>query len=261
MRILLAFFVIALTAGAVEGDMLWENNITVDEYGMTWSYKETITGMDSIAYRINLDEGFGDNDSFVAAWEVLKADKAMRKELRSMIDKEPDVMINNETAGIEVTDVDATLSPDLIGKTHASGPVVNEYRTVYRWKDSIFNAGSIWFMGEPNSSVKITMPRGVDVINITGMDTGTLTVTDHAEISGSFGAISGNRGEITLALEKNFSFVRTVVNVSNYTLPAEADNSTKPMLGMLNWVRTISIFVVGLVLILLIYLLKVKRMG
>ncbi len=259
MRILLAFFVIALTAGAVEGDMLWENNISVDEYGMTWNYKETFTGMDSIAYRINIDTGFGDNDSFVNAWEVLKADKEIRKELRSLIDKEPDVRINNETSGIEVMDVDAALSPDLIGKTHIFDPVVNKYSTVYRWKDSIFNASSIWFMGEPNSSVKITMPRGVDVINISGMDTRTLTVTDHAEISGSFGVISGDRGEITLALEKNSSFVRTAVNVSNNTSPVEADNSTKPMLDMLNWVRNISIFVVGLVLILLIYVLKVKR--
>ncbi len=259
MRILMAFFAIAFMGGAVDGASLWENNISVNEYGMTWSYNETFTGMDSIAFRINIDTAFGDNDSFVNAWEVLRADKELRKEFRSLIDKELDVRINNETHGVEVMDVDAVMSPDLIGKTHLSDPVVNKYITAYRWKDSIFNASSIWFMGQANSPVTIVMPQGVDVVNISGMDNGTMSFTDHAEISGSFMAITKDRGEITLALARNASFMRPEVNVSNVTLPVETNNSAKPMFEMIGWIRNVSILVAGSILILLIYVFNVKR--
>ncbi len=259
MRALIAFLVIALTAGEVAGGNLWVNNISVNEYGMTWSYNETFTGMDSIAFRMNIDTGFGDNDSFVNAWEVLRADKELRKEFRSQIDKEPDVRINNETYRVEVVDVDAAMSPDLIGKTHLFDPVVNKYSTTYMWRDSIFNANSIWFLGQANSFVTIVMPQGVDVVNISGMDNGTMGVTDHAEISGSFRGITKDRGEITLALAKNSSYVRPEVNVSSVNLPVQTNNSAKPMFEMLGWIRNASIVLIGIILILLIYVLKVKR--
>lgn len=262
MRVFIAFFVIALTAGAVSGGNLWVNNITVNEYDMTWSYNETFVGNDSIAFRVNLDSYYGDNDSFVNAWEVLKADKELRKELRSLIDKELDVRINNGTRGIEIVDVDAALSPDLIGKTHLFDTITNKYITTYRFSDSILNAGSIWFLGQANSTVTIVMPPGVDVVNISGMGNATMIVTDHAEISGFFRAISEERGEITLTLARNSSFVRAEVNmsnISNVSSPPGKNESAKPMFEMLNLIRDASIVVVGLVLILLIYVLKVKR--
>ncbi|GFO95824.1 hypothetical protein ig2599ANME_0005 [groundwater metagenome] len=272
MRVFIAFFVIALMAVAGGGGNLWANNITVSEYDMTWSYNETFTGIDSIAFRVNIDStgidsiafrvnidsGLGDNDSFVNAWEVLRADKERRKELRSSIDKEPDVRINNETYGIYLVDVDAMLSPDIIGKTHLLDAIVNRYITTYRFDSSILNAGSIWFMGQAKTPVTIVMPQGVDVTNISGMDNTTINITDHTEISGFFKEISKDRGEITLTLSRNTSFIKKEINASNVTSPAKADE-TKPMFETLSWIRDASIVVAGLVIILLIYVFKIRK--
>jgi len=262
MRGIIAFFVIALTAGAVSGEDLWVNDITVNEYDMTWSYNDTFVEYDSVAFRVNLDSYYGDNNSFVNAWEVLKADKELRKEFRSLIAKELDVMINNMTGGIEIVDVDATLSTDLIGKTNLSDTITNRYIITYKFRDSILNARSIWFLGQANSTITIVMPQGLDVVNIGGMGNATRIVTDHVEISGFFMETSEDRGEITLALARNSSFVPAVVNMSNMSNVSSQpgkNGSAKPMFEMLNFIRDASVVFVGLVLIILIYVLKVKR--
>ncbi|MBU3965845.1 MAG: hypothetical protein KKG76_00480 [Euryarchaeota archaeon] len=258
MKGFITFFVIALLVGAGEGGNLWANNITINEYDMIWSYDETITGADSIAFRINIDSGFGDNDSFVNTWEVLLADKELRKEFRSSIYKELDVRINNKTDGIYLVDVDAMLSPDVIGKTHILDTVVNTYTTTYRFDTSVLNAGSIWFMGQAGTPVTIVMPQGVDVTNISGIDNATINITDHAEISGFFREISKDRGEITLTLSRNTSFIKKEINASNVTSPEKTDE-TKPVVEMLSWIRDASIVVVGLVIILLIYVFRIRK--
>jgi hypothetical protein len=258
MRVFIAFFVIALMAGAGEGETMWANNITINEYGMTWSYNETFTGADSIGFRINIDSGFGDNNSFVNAWEVLLADKELRNEFRSSIEKELDVRINNKTDGIYLVDVDASLSPDVIGKTHLFDTVVNRYTTSYRFDASVLNAGSIWFMGEPRTPVTIVMPHSVDVTNISGVDNSTINITDHAEISGFFREISKDRGEITLTLSRNTSFIKMEINATNITLPEKTDEK-KPVFEMLSWIRDASIAVIGIVIISLIYVFKIRK--
>ncbi len=261
MRVLLVFFVIALTAGAGEAGNLLVNNITVNEYDMIWSYNETFSGADSIVFRMNIDSGFGDNDSFVNAWEVLRADKELRKEFRSSIEKEQDVRINNDTSRVYLVDVDAALSPDIIGKTHLYDTIVNRYITTYRFDNSILNAESIWFMGQANTPVTIVMPQGVDVVNISGMDNVTISSTDHAEISGLFKEISKDRGEITLTLSRNASFIKKEINgynASNVTSTAPEDK-TNPLFEMLSWIRNVTIVVAGLVIISLIYIFKIRK--
>lgn len=258
MRFFIAFFVIALTVGAGEGAVLWANNITVNESDMIWSYEETFTGVESFGFRMNIDSGFGDNDSFVNAWEVLLADKELRKEFRSSIEKELDVRINNKTDGIYLVDVDAALSPDVLGKTHVFDTVVNRYTTSYRFDNSVLNAGSMWFMGQPETPVTIVMPRGVDVTNISGISNATINITDHAEISGFFNEISKDRGEITLSLSRNTSFIKKEINVSNVTLPEKTDEK-KPVFEMLSWIIDVSIVMVGIVIILLIYVFKIRK--
>ncbi len=261
MRVLLVFFVIALTAGAGEAGNLLVNNITVNEYDMIWSYNETYTGADSIAFRINIDTGLGDNNSFVNAWEVLLADKELRKEFRNSIEKEQNVRINNETSSIYLVDVDAALSPDIIGKTHLSDTIVNRNITIYRFDNSILNAESIWFMGQAKTPVTIVMPKGVDVVNISGMDNVTISSTDHAEISGFFKEISKDRGEITLTLSRNASFIKKEINgsnASNVTSTAPEDE-TIPLFETLSWIRNVTIVVAGLVIISLIYIFKIRK--
>jgi len=263
MRVLLAFLVIALTVGAGEAGNIWVNNITVNEYDMTWSYNETYTGADSIAFRINIDTGFGDNNSFVNAWELLLADKELRKEFKSSIEKEKDVRINNETSGIYLVDVDAALSPDIIGKTHLFDTIVNRYITTYRFDNSILNAGSIWFLGQAKTPVTIVMPQGVDVVNISGMDNATIIKTDHAVISGVFKEITRERGEITLSLSRNTSFKNEIneshaSNASNVTSIAREDE-TKPLFQTLSSIRNVTIVVAGLLIISLIYIFKIRK--
>ncbi len=263
---LLAIFLIAATAGAARAEHLWINNITVNEYNMTWGYTETFTGVDSVFYRTGIAFELGNNDSFISAWELLKLDKEMRSRLKSAIDNEPDVRINNKTAGIEVIDIDSSLSPGIIGNTSISEPIVNRYKVSYMWKDSIFNASSIWFLGEAGSPVTIVLPPGIDVTNTSGMSNVTKNISDHTEVAGFFTktpnlntGINSDRGEITLYLAKNTSFAvqPSLVNVTNATSPA-SENVAKPE-DIASKIRDGSILGGGIVIILLIYVFKVRK--
>lgn len=266
--VFLALVLIIFTADAGSAERNWVNNITVDEYNMTWRYTETFTGNDSLRYRAGIDTEFGNNDSFITAWELLKLDKEMRKRLRSSIDSEFDVRIetpylNTGNNGIEVIDVDSALPPGIIGKTHIGDTIVNRYKVTYRWKGSILNARSIWFMGQAKSPVTVILPAGVDVTNISGMDNVTKIISDHVEISGAFRGVSQNvsenRGEITLYLEKNTSIrVKPEINITNVTSPV-GENIKKPATEITSKIRDGSILGAGVVIILLIYVFKVKK--
>ncbi len=263
MRFFLALVAIAMTAGAGSAEHLWINNISVNEYNMTWSYTETFTGADSIAYRVSIDSGLGNNDSFVSAWELLNADRQMRKSLKSVIDKELDVRINNGTGGVEVLDVDSTLSPDAIGKTHSMDAIVNRYNITYRFKESILNASSIWFLGQANSPVTVVMLPGVDVVNSSGMNNISKNVTNHSEITGFFKGMTMDRGEVTLYLAKNTSYKIPENNISNVTSPVPTENLTgnftKSTKEVASKARNATIIIAAFVIIILIYVFKVKR--
>jgi hypothetical protein len=260
MRLLLGLFLILLTTGVSNAERLWINTISVNDTGMTWNYNETITGMEAIIYRINLDRELGDNDSFINAWELLNADKEIRKTLRSSIDNEQDVKINNETSGVAVVEVYSTLSPEIIGKTNSSETITNEYSVSYRFKESILNAKSIWFLGQAKSPVTFIMPVGVDVVNANGIDNFKKNITDHEEIMGSFKDLNKDRGEIILYLAKNASYRIPEMNVSNVSsTPNNTNKTTKPLNDVLTTIRNISIVVLGAIIILLIYVFKVLR--
>ncbi len=261
MRKVLAFLCIVLAATTAGASHLWVNNINVNEYNMTWGYTETFTGAASIAYRTGIDIEFGNNDSFVSAWELLNADKELRKGLRKSIDSEPDVKINNGTGGIEVADIDSKLSPDAIGNTNLVDPIVNRYNVTYRFKDSILNASSIWFLGEPQIRVTVILPPGIDIVNISGMDNVTKSVTDHTEITGFFKTVTLERGEISLDLARNTSVRASATNVSPPVISdnTTAGNVTKPMAELLSGIRNISILGIGIAIIILIYVFRIKK--
>lgn len=254
--VLLALILITLSSSTGAAERGWVNHIAIGEYDIIWSYTEIFSGADSIVYRASIDEEFGDNDSFIASWELLKLDKEMRKRLRSSIDSEFDVRIDNETGGIEVIDVDASLSTGIIGKTHLSDTIVNRYRVSYRFKNSIFNASSIWFLGQARSPVTITLLPGLDVTDVRGMDNVTKT---HKEISGFFTEISPNvsrdRGEITLSLLKNTSVkVSPEIYILNVTVQKNA-----PVDGIISKIRDVSLLGLGILLILWIYVFKIRK--
>lgn len=262
--VLLAFVLITLTAGTGAAERVWVNSIAVGEYDITWSYTETFSGADSAAYRMSIDEEFGDNDSFITSWELRKLDGEMRKRLRSSINSEFDVRIetpylNTGNNGIEVIDVDASLSAGIIGKTNLSDTIVNRYRVSYRFKNSIFNASSIWFLGQARSPVTITLLPGLDVTEVRGMDNVTKRMDAHTEISGFFTEISPNvsrdRGEIILGLSKNTSVkVSPEIYILNVTVPENT-----PVDGILSKIKDASLLGLGILLILWIYVFKIRK--
>ena len=268
LQLFLSIFLLFALADLAGAQTQWINNITVNEYNVTWGYTEIYTGMDSIGYKISIDTGIGNNDSFVNAWEVLKADKEERKRFKSAIENELDIRINNETSGIEMIDVDSSLSQAIIGNTHIPDTIENRYNVNYRLKESIYNASSIWFLGEPKSPVTIILPQGIDVAGISGMDNETKIVDSHTEVTGFFSNLSDKRGEITINITKNESYNVTAPE-SNVTAPESNiteipstginENVTKPASEISNKIRNWSIFGIGLVFIVIIYFFKVRR--
>jgi hypothetical protein len=245
----------------VAAENRWVNNITVNEYNITWGYTETFAGMDSTAYRINLDSKIGNNDSFINAWELLKADKDSRKKFRNSIENELDVRINNETSGIEMIDVDSTLSQAIIGKTHVSDTIENRYTVTYRLKESIYNDSSIWFMGEPESPITIILPQGIDVIGISGMDNETKNIDSNTEVSGYFSNSSNESAQITVNIIKNASYNLTSpeTNITEVMPAQNNENITEPASRVSEIIREWSIIGIGIVFIVLIYVFKVRK--
>lgn len=256
----LIFFVVCLIisiiAAPAGAERLWVNNISVSENSIFWNYTEIFTDVDSIAYRIGIDREFGNNDSFVNSWEVLKADKELRKKFRESIEKEFDVRINNKTEGIELIDVDATMTTDMIGKTHSFDAIVNRYSVSYKLKDGIYNASSLWFLGQANTPVTIVVPVGINITNISGMENISEMTTDHTEISGIFKPIDTERGEITLELTWNPPAKNEQENV---TVTEAPKNGAKPMADNLSKIRVAGMILIGVMLVFLIYVFKIRK--
>jgi len=260
LRIFLSIFLIFTLTDLAASQTQWTNNIIINEYNITWSYTESFSGFASTGYRISIDSGLGNNDSFVNAWELLKADKEVRKMLKSSLENEFDIRINNETSGIELNDIDSTLSPAIIGKTNNTDTIINRFNVTYRLKDSIFNASSIWFLGEPNSLVTVVFPAGIDVKEITGMNNSSINTVTQTEITGFFKEMSQGRGEITLYLEKNASFVAEKPGIiANNSSTGKDENISKPISGTSSKIRNWNIIGIGIIVIVLIYVYKVRK--
>jgi hypothetical protein len=260
LRIFLSIFLIFAITDLAAPEKEWINNITINEYNITWSYTEKFSGSDSIDYKIRIDSALGNNDSFVSAWELLKADKEVRKTLKSSIENELDIKINNEISQIELIDVDSTLSQAMIGIINNSDTIINRYNVTYRLNKSIFNASSIWFLGEPDSPVTLVLPAGIDVKEVTGMNNSLINTGTQTEITGFFKKISQDRSEITLNLEKNASIVVEKPGIiANNTSIDKDENISKPFSGILSEIMKFGIIGIGIIVIFLIYVFKVRR--
>jgi hypothetical protein len=108
------------------------------------------------------------------------------------------------------------------------------------------------------------------------MDNVTINNTDHAEVSGFFKELSKDRAEITLYLSQNVSFINKEINDTNATNATDAINSTdglnstninfssqnqekESMFEKLSWIRDTTIVAIGLVIISLIYIFKIRK--
>ena len=261
LRLFLSIFLLFTLTDLAGAQTQWINNITVHKYNITWGYTEIYTGMDSIGYKISIDTGIGNNDSFVNAWEVLKADKESRQRFKSSIENELDIRINNETSGIEMMDVDSSLSQAIIGNTHIPDTIENRYNVNYRLNESIYNASSIWFLGEPKSPVTIILPQDIDVVHISGMDIETKNIDSHTEVTGFFSNLSDRRGEITINITKNESYKETAPegNITENSSLGLNENIKKPASGISNKIRNWNIIGIGIVFIVIIYVFKVRK--
>lgn len=252
------YFLFALT-GHAAAEAQWINNITINEYNISWNYTEIFTGMDSIAYRISLDSELGNNDSFINTWELLKADKETRKEFKTSIQNEPDIKINNLSSWVEMTDVYSALSQEIIGKVHSTDKIENIFSVSYRLDESIYNASSIWFLGEPKSPIMINFPPGIDVMIISGMDNQTIIIDRQTDIQGYFSNSSSGKGEILINFRKNASFVVHYPRINITQTPSNVTNVTKTSYGlpgkMIKWI----IIGVGIIFVILIYVFKVRK--
>jgi len=260
LNIILSIFLVFSIIDLASAQTQWINNITINEYNITWSYTESFSGFNSIGYKISIDSGLGNNDSFVNAWELLKADKEIRRTFKSSIENELDIRINNETSGIELTDIDSSLSQGTIGNINNTDTIINKFNITYRLKDSIFNASSVWFLGEPDSPVTVVFPAGIDVKEVTGMNNFSINKVSHTEITGFFKEISRDRGEITLHLEKNVSFVAEEPGIkANNTSIEKDENTTKQVYEVSSKIRNISLLFVGFIIIFFIYIFKLRK--
>jgi hypothetical protein len=258
-RILLSILLILSLTDLAASQTQWINNITINEFNISWSYTQIFSGFDSIDYKIGIDSGLGNNDSFINAWELLKADKEIRKSLKSSKINEFDIKINNETSGIELIDIDSSLSQATIGKISTTDTIINKFNVTYRLKESIFNDSSIWFLGEPDSPVTLILPAGIDVKEVTGMNNSSINIVNNTEITGFFKEISQGRGEITLDIEKNASYVAEERGImANNTSIGKDENITKPFSGSSSKIREWSIIGFGIFVIILIYVFKVR---
>ncbi len=178
----------ALVTGSACAEYNWSNQIIIYPDGMEWQYIEELSGMDTYVFKYDIDNRQGDKDHFVSTWELMKADKRMRERFRYAIEGEMDVRIDNSSHGIEVLDIDASLSNKALGEVGSMTELTNTYRVTYAFQGGLLENGSaIWFLGEPGSLLSVSFPEGTRIISTKGIDNVSI---ETSYLYGKFGVIN-----------------------------------------------------------------------
>lgn len=178
----------ALVTGSASAEYNWSNQITIHLDGMEWQYTVKLSDLDSYVFKYDIDNKQGNKDDFVSTWELMKADKRMRERFRDAIEGEMDVRIDNSSLGIEVLDIDASISKNALGPVKSMTELTNTYRVTYSFPGGLLENGStIWFLGEPGSLLSVNFPEGTQIISTKGIDNVSIRTSD---LSGRFGAIN-----------------------------------------------------------------------
>ncbi|MBC2763323.1 MAG: hypothetical protein HF970_08420 [ANME-2 cluster archaeon] len=178
----------ALVTGSASAEYNWSNQVIIHLDGMEWQYTEELSDMDSFVFKYDIDNKQGNKDDFVSTSELMKADKRMRERFRDAIERETDVRIDNSSLGIEVLDIDASLSKNALGPVKSMTELTNTYRVTYSFSGGLLENGStIWFLGEPGSLLSVSFPEGMQIISTKGIDNVSIRTSD---LSGRFGAIN-----------------------------------------------------------------------
>jgi hypothetical protein len=178
----------ALVTGSASAEYNWSNQITIHVDGMEWQYTEELSDMDSYVFKYDIDNRQGNKDHFVSTWELMKADKRMRERFRDSIEGEMDVRIDNSSLGIEVLDIDASLSNNALGPVKSMTELTNIYRVTYSFPGGLLENGStIWFLGERGSLLSVSFPEGTQIISTKCIDNVSIGTS---YVSGRFGVIN-----------------------------------------------------------------------
>ncbi len=161
-----------LMALPVNAAFTWENNITVGYDTVQWEYMEMYTEGNALLYKDYIDMSLGNQDHFISAWEVLKADVKTRSTLENSIHENMDVIINGSSQSVVLTDVSSSMSSELLGSITQVEAIRNLYTTNYRLVDPLSGprGSSISFIGEKGTSLIINMPKGASVNSTEGID-------------------------------------------------------------------------------------------
>ena len=167
----------------------WDNNINVNADSMVWEYTETYSGDRSVIFKAFIDAEFGDNDRFVSAWELLKADVSTSKSFQKSIEENMDVKIDNSSKNVTLLRVESDMSTELIGPVSEEKDVINKYQVFYDFKTPLSESvSSMWFQGEPGTDVVLNIPAGMKLISAEGIDDKSVEESSKGtRISGQFG--------------------------------------------------------------------------
>jgi hypothetical protein len=168
--LLITLFMPAFLAEPCTAAFVPSNNITLEKGGMTWGYQEQITGNESVVFRSFIDLEAGNSDKFVNAWEILKVESVLRDKMEESVKAKPDVKLNGTSEFVNVTDIDYLVSEDALGKTEKESLITSSATVSYTFEKQIDQDTNIWFMGTPNSNVRINLPAGFDVERTEGLN-------------------------------------------------------------------------------------------
>jgi hypothetical protein len=222
--LLISFFIPIFLAEPCSASFITNNNITLEKSGMTWDYQEKITGNDSVVFRALIDLEEGNRDNFVNAWEIVKAESSLRDKMIEDLKAKPDVKFNGTSEPVKVTDVDFSLSNEVLGRTFKNSSITNSASVSYIFEKEIGQETSIWLLGTPNSNVTINLPSDLSVARTEGLN------NKSQESDGYFTVFKGTfdpKENVTIWVSENKSSKPELKN-NNGTIAQNATNeSTK----------------------------------
>jgi len=226
------------------------NNITLESDGMTWEYQEKITENEAVFFREFIDLQEGNNDNFVNAWEILKAEMFLRDKVKASVENKPDVKLNGTTEAVKTRDVEFWIPKEALGKTEKNSSITNSASVSYSFEKELGPGTDIWLMGTPKSNVTITLPVGFDATRTEGLDYKNLGFENNRTVlKGSF----SSEKNITLWLSENESFKaelqstkekeeksveNTSINKDNKTITTEDTLEIRESFGFLKNILT-----------------------
>lgn len=202
--LLITLFAPAFLAEPCDAAFVPSNNITLERDGMTWEYQEQITGNEAVLFRNFIDLQAGNDDNFVNAWEILKAETALRDQMEEALKTRPDVKLNGTPNPVKATNVDFWLSREALGKVEKNLSITNSASVSYIFEKEFGQDANIWLMGTPYSKVTITLPAGFEIKKTAGLDNKSQDFGNNRTVlKGSFGP----QKNITLWISENESSI------------------------------------------------------